>query len=391
MTDERSKLIDYEGSTRRWYDLFSRGARDWLRHNEKVSEAVRRQLPELISRSDVLGPNGATTLRVPVRFLEHYRFRLRNDDSPSGVGQGAGRPGDVLARPTEAEGETGSGQAGDGEGGYEYLLEFRIDDIVDWLWEKLELPHLESTEGQLQDEDYTREGWNRRGVRSRLDRRRSMKESIKRRSIHGDSPPFTDFDLRYRQLVARRQPTTAAVVIYAMDVSSSMSDEDRRLAKTFFFWAMQGLRRQYTQIESAFIAHTAEAWEFTEEEFFRVTATGGTVASTALEKALEIIDERYDPGRFNIYLFYASDGDNIPSDADATRAALRRITDVARFAGYVEIRPRATAAYRSQMGVILDELKNTDARLGAYSVSDADSVWDAIRGFFSRQAAEPGA
>jgi len=388
MSDEPSNLIDSDGSDKRWYDLFSRGARDWLRHNEKVSEAVRRQLPELISRSDVLGPNSATTLRVPVRFLEHYRFRLRDNDSPSGVGQGAGRSGDVLAEAQPAEG--GAGQAGDGGGGYEFLLEFRIDDIVDWLWEKLELPHLETTQGQLQDEDYTREGWNRRGVRSRLDRRRSIKESVKRRAVQRQGPAFSDTDLRYRQLVARRQPTTAAVVIYAMDVSSSMSDEDRRLAKTFFFWAMQGLRRQYTQIESAFIAHTSEAWEFSEDEFFKVTASGGTVASTALTKALDIIDERYDPGRFNIYLFYASDGDNIPSDADDTRAALHRIADIVRFAGYVEVRPRTTTAYRSQMGVILDEVMREGAPLGSYMVTEPDSVWDAIRAFFTRQAAEHG-
>ena len=387
MSDDPSSFIEPDDGEKHWYDLFSRGARDWLRHNDKVSDAVRKQLPELIAKIDVLGPRSASTLRVPVRFLEHYRFRLRENATPSGVGQGQGKPGDVLAQADPDEGP-GKGGGGNNEGGYEFVLELRIDDIVDWLWEELELPDLRRKEGRVEDQDFTREGWNRRGVRSRLDRRRSVREAIKRRAHYADGPAFTDEDLRYRQLVMRKQPSTAAVVIFAMDVSSSMTEEDRRLAKTFFFWVVQGLKRQYAQIEPVFIAHTVEAWEFNEDEFFQVTGSGGTVASTAFAKALEVVGQRFDPGRFNIYLFYASDGDNFPHDGDPARETLRKLAEVANFEGYVEVQSRSHSERRSEMGEIFDKLEADGAPVGSFLLTDADAVWSAIRAFFTRQSAD---
>lgn len=389
MSDDLSSFIEHEDGEKRWYDLFSRGARDWLRHNDKVSEAVQKQLPELISKIDVLGPKPASTLRVPVRFLEHYRFRLRDDGQLSGVGQGEGKPGDVVAVPAPEGAEKGEG--GNEQGGYEFVLELKIEDIVDWLWEELMLPHLKKKEGRLRDAEYTREGWNRRGVRSRLDRRRSVREAIKRRARDRTGPAFTDEDLRYRQLVVRRQPTTEAAVIFAMDVSSSMREEDRRLAKTFFFWVVQGLRRQYTHIEPVFIAHTIEAWEFGEDEFFQVTGAGGTVASAAFEKALDVVARRFDPARYNIYLFYASDGANFPQDAENARAALEKLAAVSSFDGYIEIESTPSNLGRSETGTLFDELEREGAPVGSFVLSDAESVWDAIRAFFQQQSIGEGA
>lgn len=387
MSENSSSFVDHPEGESRWYDLFSRGARDWLRHSDKVKEAVRRKLPELLSQVDVLGPKGASTVRVPVRFLEHYRFRLRDTDNPRGVGQGKGKPGDTLvAPPQEQDGEKGVG--GNEPGGYEFVLELKTDDIVDWLWEELELPHLKRKEGRVREYDFTREGWNRRGVRSRLDRRRSVKEAIKRRSAQkGESPAFTDEDLRYRQLVMRKRPTTEAVVFFAMDVSSSMAEEERRLAKTFFFWVVQGLRRQYTHIEPVFIAHTVEAWEFTEDEFFQVRGSGGTVASTAFTKALDVIEERFDPNRYNIYLFYASDGANFSHDSDAAQSALKSLIELASFTGYVETSSDPGSPQSSEMGRIFSHFEDK-AEVRAYSLHDADSVWRAIRRFFTDQTEE---
>jgi len=87
---ESSGFVDHAGTGRQWYDLFSRGARDWLRHNDKVRAAVRDQLPELIAGSDLL-PRPDSTVQVPVRFLEHARLRLRDAQQPEGVGQGDDR------------------------------------------------------------------------------------------------------------------------------------------------------------------------------------------------------------------------------------------------------------------------------------------------------------
>lgn len=384
MPNDPSSFIERTNGDKRWYDLFSRGARDWLRHSDKVSEAVRQKLPELISHVDVLGPKASSTVRVPVRFLEHYRFRLRDEDTPHGVGQGKAKPGDTLV-PAKPEQGDAKGEGGDNEGGYQFVLELKIDDIVDWLWEELELPHLKRKEGRVHDASYVREGWNRRGVRSRLDRRRSVKEAIKRRARQQGGPPFSDDDLRFRQLVMRKQPSTEAVVFFAMDVSSSMTDEERKLAKTFFFWVVQGLRRQYTHIEPVFVAHTVEAWEFAEDEFFQVAGSGGTVASTAFNKALEITQERFDPGRYNVYLFYASDGANFSHDSEAAEQALGRFTALANFVGYVETSSGSQLSHQSEMGKIFENLNARDAAVGAYDLHDSDSVWNAIRAFFTDQ------
>jgi len=385
MENGSSGFIEGPGADRQWYDLFSRGARDWLRHNDKVRAAVREKLPDLIAQSDVF-PRADSTVQVPVRFLEHSRFKLRDPGEGEGVGQGDGKPGDLLAGPKE-RGE-GKGAGGNDEGGYQFVLELKIDDIVDWLWEELKLPNLKVKSGALREDDYTREGWSRRGVRSRLDRRRSVKEAVKRRAVQRDrdTPAFTDDDLRYRQLVQRQRPSTEAVVFFAMDVSSSMTERDRRLAKTFFFWVVQGLRRQYTHIEPVFVAHTVEAWEFAEAEFFQVSGSGGTVASAAFRKVLDVVDERYDPSRFNIYAFYASDGANFRHDRDNAQEALNKLGGIVNYIGYVETASSAQQALSTETSALFENLAAATGLAGRYGLSSPESVWDAIRAFFSQQA-----
>jgi uncharacterized sporulation protein YeaH/YhbH (DUF444 family) len=377
-----SGFVDPSGSGRQWYDLFSRGARDWLRHNDKVRAAVRDKLPELIAGSELL-PNANRTVQVPVHFLEHARLRLRDAEQQEGVGQGAGKPGDQLAEP--GDGALSKGAGGNEDGGYQFILELKIDDIVDWLWEELKLPNLKVKAGAVQYDDYTREGWSRRGVRSRLDRRRSLKEALKRRAVQTDAKAFTNDDLRYRQLAMRRRPATEAVVYFGMDVSSSMTEHDRKLAKTFFFWVVQGLRRQYTHLECVFVAHTVEAWEFAEEEFFQVSGSGGTVASTAFRKVLEIATERYDPGRFNTYVFYASDGANFHNDREAAQAALKELGDVANYIGYVETASVAQQPLQSETALLFERLESETGAAGRHALSSPESVWDAIRAFFTRR------
>jgi hypothetical protein len=240
--------------------------------------------------------------------------------------------------------------------------------------------------GALRDDDYTREGWSRRGVRSRLDRRRSLKEAIKRRAVQQHAPPFTDDDLRYRQLALRQRPATEAVVFFAMDVSSSMTERDRRLAKTFFFWVVQGLRRQYMHIQPVFVAHTVEAWEFPEAEFFQVSGSGGTVASTAFRKVLDVIADRYDPSRFNIYVLYASDGANFRHDRETAETALGELGGLVNYIGYVETAAGSQQALSTETSVLFEHLQAETGLAGRYALSTPESVWDAIRAFFSEQA-----
>ncbi len=382
-SNHRSAIVQ----STRWYDLFSRGARDWLRHNEKVRESVKESLPELVSGPDVLTQPENRTVKVPIKFLEHYRFRLSDADSQTGVGQGEGaKPGDVL-RPA-APGGRGDGGAGTGEGGVEFVLEFKVDDILDWLWEELELPNLEpKTADSLEHSDYVREGIDRRGPRARLDRRRTVKEAVKRRAIQTNPIPFTDDDLRFRQLARRPQPLTQAAVVFILDVSSSMDDASRQLAKSFFFWALQGIRRQHTRIETAFIGHTVNAWEFSEEEFFAVRATGGTEASRAFALSLDVIRERFDPSQYNVYVFYASDGDNFAADRDASREQLNELSSVCNFMGYVETTRRSSDRLNTEMGRLFAELSD-DSPADSFALGGQEDVWNAIRRFFTQQATQ---
>jgi uncharacterized sporulation protein YeaH/YhbH (DUF444 family) len=371
-----------------WYDLFSRGARDWLRHNEKVAESVRKSLPEIVAGADVLS-GGARTVRVPVRFLEHYHFQLRSPERREGVGEGDAQPGDRIG-PPDAGRKPGKGEGGRDQGGFEFMLEFQVDDIVDWLWEEMKLPNLQARVGKAEETDWMREGWDRRGARSRLDRRRSFRESIKRRGSQPDGPAFTDEDLRFRQLTRREQPATQAVVFLVMDVSGSMTDDDRKLAKSFFFWAVQGLRRQYRHLDTVFVAHTTEAWEFDEAQFFEVRGSGGTVASTGFAKVREIVAERFDPSRYNVYLFYASDGDNATSDRPDAERGLAEIAAYSNYLGYLEVTASTSRALATETGELFQRLARAGRPTASFAVRKLEEIWDAVRHFFQHQAKAVG-
>lgn len=370
-----------------WYSLFSRGARDWLRHNEKIRQSVQQQLPDLVAGADLItGPEGRT-VQLPMRVLEHARFRLNDSQTESkpSAGQGQGRPGDVLRR-AQPQHQDDEGEGDNNEGEIRLLLELKVDDIVDWLWDELKLPDLQPRpKVTLPDDEFVREGWDRRGARARLDRRRTVKEAVKRRAVQRDAVPFSNEDLRFRQLVHRKKPATNAVVLFALDVSASMTDAERKLAKTFFFFALQGIRRKYGKVETRFIAHTTQAWEFSEADFFQVTGTGGTVASSAFELAIQIIESDYNPSYYNGYLFYASDGENFTEDRSAATANLARLTEMLNYVGYVETAPGSSRLTDTEMKTICNQLEQSSSSLGSCVLTQSDDVWKAIRKFFHQE------
>jgi len=379
-----------------WYDLFSRGARDWLRHNEKVRDAVKDTLPELLSSADLMTGNGSRTVAVPVKFLEHARLRLSDASTQQGAGQGRGEPGDVL-QPGREDGNEPGQQGGTGDGEIRFVVELKLDEIVDWLWEELKLPELKPKRTATIDQaEYVREGWDKRGARSRLDRRRTMKEAVKRHAIQGNSASIVaedislvNDDLRFRQLVKRPSPATSAAVIFALDVSGSMDEAQRRLAKQFFFFALQGIRRQYAKVETVFLAHAAQAWEFDESQFFQASSSGGTVTSSVARLALEVMEKRYNPGRYNVYFFYASDGENAAEDRDEARSTLAEIAEQVNYSGYCETGGVATFRPRdTQLAEVFGELKTAGLAVGTSHLASQDDVWKAIREFFTEQAKE---
>ena len=347
----------------RWYELFARGERDWLRHNEKVREAVRAYVPQLLESPDLMSGHPDRPLRVPLHLLEHARFRLA--DPPCG--------------------ERGAG--GNGEGEVRVLLEFAVDDILEWLWDELKLPHLKPRHLSAIDEvQLVRSGWDRHGARSRLDRRRTAKEAIKRRALQEQPVAFTNDDLRFRQLLSQPRPSANAVVLFVLDVSASMAQAERRLAKSFFFFALQGLRRSYARVETRFIAHTTRAWEFSEEAFFQVNGMGGTMASSAFRLSQELLKERYAPGQYNAYLFYASDGENFSEDRAPASLALGELAGLLNYMGYVETVPGVPRSMETEMHRLCAEQQRRGLPLRSSILATPDDVWAAIRTFFQHEA-----
>lgn len=368
-----------------WYDLFSRGARDWLRHNDKVREAVQNHLPDLIAGPDLITGPQDRTVQVPVRLLEHARFRLAEGRSETGAGQGKGKPGDVLQSGRPEDDEAGeSGEGGNEDGEVKLLLEFSIDDVMDWVWDELKLPDLKPKPGgRIDEQELVREGWDKRGARSRLDRRRTVKEAIKRRAVQVDPVPFTNDDLRFRQLVTRSRPSTSAVVFFVIDVSASMTQIERKLAKSFFFFALQGIRRKYAKVQARFIAHTTHAWEFGESDFFQVSGIGGTIASSAFRLALELIRTELNPAQNNIYLFYASDGENFTEDRAAASASLAELAGVLNYVGYIETLPGVPRSLETEMRRLCNDLERRGLPVGSSVLAGSEDVWRALRKFFS--------
>lgn len=370
-----------------WYELFSRGARDWLRHNQKVREAVKSTLPEILSGEDLMTrPGSNRSVMVPVKFLEHSRFRLAEPGTQQGAGQGRGQPGDVL-QPGRQDGD--AAQSGGTENGeIRFVVEMKLEEIIDWIWEELKLPDLKPKRASTLDEpDYVREGWDKRGARSRLDRRRTMKEAVKRRAVQENSSKdplaLINEDLRFRQLVKRATPSMSAAVIFALDVSGSMDEAQRKLAKQFFFFALQGIRRQYAKVETVFLAHAAQAWEFDESQFFQASSSGGTVSSCVFQLAQQVVQKRYDPSRYNIYFFYASDGENAAEDREPAAIALRALAAQANYSGYVETGGVATFRPReTQLAEVFNEMKAARLPVGMSPLGSQDDVWRAIRAFF---------
>ncbi|NYE60089.1 hypothetical protein FHW58_001241 [Duganella sp. 1224] len=368
-----------------WYDLFSRGARDWLRHNDKVREAVRQHLPEVLSGPELMTGAGRHGVQVPLKLLEHARFRLSSEHSTTGAGQGPGQPGDILRSPWFDEDDNGAGNDG---GDITLLMEFSVDEIMDWLWEDLQLPQLKPRgNSALDDAQLVRKGWDKRGARSRLDRRRTVKEAVKRRAVQPQLPPFTNDDLRFRQLLEHPRPGNRAVLFFMLDVSSSMTVAERQLAKTFFFLALHGLRRKYHRVDTRFLAHAAEAWEFSEADFFQISGMGGTMASTGFQLALELLRQRYDAAGWNSYLFYASDGDNFAEDRAACETLLGAMATQLNHMAYVETLPGMPRMQDSEMGRLWKQHEHQGLPMSSAVLANGDDVFTAIRQFLMQQAA----
>lgn len=357
--------------------------RDHARFKKIVKGKIRDNLKKYVSNGEMPIPKGDGVFKVPMPQIETPRFKFGSGQG-GGTGQGDGQPGD----PVDGEGQEGEGpgegEAGEGEGKKELEVDLTLDELATILSEQLELPNIEPKGNKAMESSstkYTTIGTT--GPDSLKHFKRSYKEALKRQVATGQYDPENPriipqkADFRYRAASTSIKYENSAVVIYMMDVSGSMGDEQKEIVRTESFWINLWLKSQYKDIEIRYIIHDATAKEVEEEVFFKTRESGGTLISSALKVCRDIIRADYNPSEWNIYPFHFSDGDNWSSDD--TKLCLeildQDIIPASNVFCYGQVESRygsgqfykdlATKYGEAADDVILSKIKDKDAILGS--------------------------
>jgi len=291
--------------------------RDTNRFKKIVRGKVRKNLKKYISNGEFIGKQGKDVVSIPLPQIDIPRFKF-NDRQMGGVGQGEGDVGDALA---PGEGKEGKGKAGNMPGEHPLEVDVTIEELADILGEELGLPNIqEKGKSNITNTKNKYTGINKTGPESLRNFRRTFKQALKRQIASGTynykDPriiPIKD-DKRYRTWKVYDLPDTKAVIIYMMDVSGSMGEDQKEIVRIESFWIDAWLRKQYDGIEVRYIIHDATAKEVDRETFFHTKESGGTMISSAYKLCSEIMQKDYPFSEWNVYPFHFSDGDNWSGD-----------------------------------------------------------------------------
>lgn len=371
------------------WSLHRKGHEDQMRHKDKVREAIKKNLPDLVSEESIILSDGKEVVKIPIQSLDEYKFKYNYQKQKlGGQGKGDSKVGDVVGR--EDSGQSGKGKgsgAGNMPGEDIYEAEVSVEEIEDMLFNNLELPNLKNKPNQdLVTKDIRFNDVRKKGLMGNIDKKRTILENLKRNSIKGKPMigNITDDDLRFKTWEEVKIPHSQAVVIAMMDTSGSMGMFEKYIARTFFFWMVRFLRTKYENVEIVFIAHHTEAREVTEEEFFTRGESGGTICSSAYKKALEIIDKRYSPEKFNIYPFHFSDGDNLTSDNERSVQYVKELMKRSNMFGYGEINQY------NRHSTLMSVFRHLEDEKFMYAViREKSQVYEALKIFFHKK--EPSA
>jgi sporulation protein YhbH len=368
------------------WSLHRKGYEDQMRHQEKVKEAIRKNLADLISEESIIMSDGKQIIKIPIRSMEEYRFRYNyNKSKHVGQGDGDSKVGDVLGRDGQA-GQNGPGKgqgAGDQAGMDYYEAEVSVAELEGILFSELELPRLEEKEqDEIVVEDIRFNDVRKKGLMGNIDKKRTLLEAIKRNALKGNKKKarISVDDLRFKTWEDVVRPHSNAVVIAMMDTSGSMGIFEKYIARSFFFWMVRFLRTKYQHVEIVFIAHHTEAKEVSEEAFFTKGESGGTICSSAYRKALEIIDSRYPPSRYNIYPFHFSDGDNLSSDNERCIQLVKELMKRANLFGYGEVNQ-----YNRHSTLMTAYRHLQDPKFLHFVIREKSQVYDALKHFFGKK------
>jgi uncharacterized sporulation protein YeaH/YhbH (DUF444 family) len=368
---------------------------------------------------------------IPVDGMHESRFRSGSGGTRDHVLPGNRKfvEGDVLPRPDEAEGKANG--AGDEEGKDLFRFVLTREEFLDLFLDDLELPDLAKRRlGEVEYERPHRAGYSITGSPANIAVNRTMRLAMMRRVALGRPRPETvdrlneqiaeceddelrselegkvvalqakvrripyidPIDVRYRRFENEPKPVAQAVMFCLMDVSGSMSEHMKDLAKRFYMLLYIFLTRRYRRVEIVFIRHTDRAEEVDEETFFRSQATGGTLVSSALEEMRRIITTRYHPDVWNIYAAQASDGDNAYSDGAATERLLRdAILPVSQYFAYLEVAEAdGGLSANSSLWTLYESLRSECALLSMRKVSRRSEIFPVFHELFQRRQGQKG-
>ncbi|MCI0651446.1 MAG: DUF444 family protein [Planctomycetes bacterium] len=289
---------------------------DSSRFKRIVRGKIRENLKRYISRGELIARQGKSIVSVPLPQIEIPTFRYGKDEQ-GGVGQGPGEEGTAIGA------QDGEGGAGAGNMPGEHILEVDVtlEELAEILGEELSLPAI-TPKGNKDiftvKDRYT--GIHRAGPESLRHFKRTYKQALRRQlqlgTYNAGRPiilPARE-DRRYRSWKTQKLPESNAVIIYMMDVSGSMGNEQKEIVRIESFWIDTWLRSQYRHIDTRYIIHDAAARVVDSHTFFHVRESGGTKISSAYKLAREVIDKEFPPDQWNIYLLHFSDGDNWGGD-----------------------------------------------------------------------------
>jgi len=328
-----------------------RASEDRRRHRQLVEKSIKENLGDILSEESIIGQSKDKKIKIPIKGLKEYEFIFGKNNGGVASGDGTEKRDQVIGK-EKAQGEgKGGAKAGDKEGEDIYETEITLEDALNYLLEDLELPEMDKKKFSeiLTENGLKRAGYQKHGINPRLAKKRTVAEKIKRQQAKNkalmeesegnkiERLPFKNEDLRYHRVKKILKRESNAVILCVMDVSGSMDTTKKYLARSFFFILSQFIQSKYSNVEVSFIAHTTVAQEVNEVDFFHKVESGGTYISSGLNKALEIIDKRYNPDNWNVYVFYVSDGDNWEEDNEKAIKAAKNICEVSNLFGYAEL------------------------------------------------------
>ena len=373
-----------------------RSIEDRRRHRQLVEKSIRENLGDILSEESIIGEGKNRKIKIPIRGLKEHQFIYGKNVPGVGSGDGSEKRGDKIGTDKGQQGK-GNG-AGNDEGDDIYETEVSIDEVLNYLMEDLELPDLDKKKfSEILSENATkRAGYQRHGINPRLAKKRTVIEKIKREQSKRralkeanivqniERFPFKEDDLRYYRVKKTKKKEFNAAIICIMDTSGSMDNTKKFLARSFFFVLARFIRMKYTNVEIVFISHSTTAKEVNENEFFHKVESGGTYISSGYVKALEVIEERYNPSFWNIYTFNVSDGDNWSEDNERAIKAAKELTDICNMLGYAEIMAGYYNAGLKEK--LTKEIENS--KFVAVTIKQKQDLWGALKGILKKEIKE---